>query len=56
MTVRLDEPKRVAIRELRPGDPLREMLLGLPNRMDEAAFDLIAPVLVGLARTRAVKE
>ncbi|HEV2166517.1 MAG TPA: hypothetical protein VGS23_06040 [Thermoplasmata archaeon] len=56
MPVLLGEVKRIAVRELRPGDPLREILLGLPDRMDEAQFDLVAPVLAGLARSRARQE
>lgn len=52
MPVQLEEPKRVAIRELAPGHPLREILLGLPSSLDEAQFDLLVPVLLGLARIK----
>ena len=52
MPVHLEEPKRVAIQELAPGNPLRETLLGLPDRMEEAQFDLVAPILISLARLK----
>lgn len=52
MVVRLDEPKRVAIEQLPPGHPLREMLVGLPDLMEEAGFDLVVPVLIRLSRIK----
>lgn len=52
MPVLLAEPKCIAIQELAPGNRLREMLLGLPDRMEEAQFDLVAPILVRLARMK----
>ncbi len=52
MPVPLAEPKRVAVRELPPGHPLREMILRLPDDLSEAQFDTVAPILVGLARVR----
>lgn len=56
MPIRLDEPKRVAVRELAPGHPLRELLLGLPDPVEEAAFDLLVPAILSLARTRTERE
>ncbi len=52
MPIRLDHPKDVARHELPPGDPLRELLLSLPDSLDERAFDLLVPVFFRAARSR----
>ena len=52
MTVDLRPGKEAVMRDFSPSHPVRLFVEGLPDTMDETAFDVIFPTLVKLLRKR----
>ncbi len=44
--------RELALRECVPGDPRREMIAALPERMEAEVFDTMLPILLKILRAR----
>ncbi len=49
----LREAKRIASEDLPPSHPGRQLLQGLPDHMEEAAWDAMLPAVVRLLRQKS---